>query len=143
MSDHEAVRELLALSAAGLLEADEERLVRQHAGECAACAGALEEFAALSEGLCALPAPAPPAYLVTRTAALMATERDRREGAVAAGVVAVFGFVFVLTVGQMLRVFLGDSVALGWIVFAVISSVFGAAAGLVLGSRRGMERSIV
>ena len=31
MSDHESVRGLLALSAAGLLDPDEERLVREHA----------------------------------------------------------------------------------------------------------------
>ena len=30
MSDHESVRALLALSAAGLLDPDEERLVREH-----------------------------------------------------------------------------------------------------------------
>ena len=80
MSDHEPVRQLLALSAAGLLDAGEERLVREHARQCAACAAELEEFAALSAGLSALPVPQPPADLVRRTAALLAAEADRRAG---------------------------------------------------------------
>ena len=38
MSEHESVRQLLALSAAGLLDSGEERLVREHARQCARCA---------------------------------------------------------------------------------------------------------
>ena len=67
MSDHESVRELLALSAAGLLDPDEERLVREHARQCAACAAELDAYATLSAGLSALPSPQPPADLVRRT----------------------------------------------------------------------------
>ena len=63
MSDHESVRELLALSAAGLLDAGEERLVRDHARQCAACAAELDDYATLSAGLSALPSPQPPADL--------------------------------------------------------------------------------
>ena len=70
MSDHESVRELLALSAAGLLDPGEERLVREHVRQCAACAAELDDYAALSAGLSALPAPQPPADLVSRTTAL-------------------------------------------------------------------------
>ncbi len=70
MSDHEQVRQLLALSAAGLLDAGEERLVRDHIRQCTACSAELEEFAALSAGLSALPVPQPSADLVRRTAAL-------------------------------------------------------------------------
>ncbi len=54
MSDHEHVRQLLALSAAGLLDPAEERQVREHARQCAACAASLDEFAALSAALSAL-----------------------------------------------------------------------------------------
>ena len=68
MSDHESVRELLALSAAGLLDPGEERLVRDHARQCAACAAELDAYATLSAGLSALPSPQPPADLVRRTA---------------------------------------------------------------------------
>ena len=143
MSDHQSVRQLLALSAAGLLDASEERLVREHARQCAACAAELDEFAALSAGLRALPVPQPPAYLVTRTSALLAVEADRRQGAVLAGASAIFALAFVLIVAQALRSLMGDSAALGWMLWAVMSSVFGTAAALVLASRRRLERSIV
>jgi len=143
MSDHDTVRELLALSAAGVLDASEERLVREHAHQCAACAAELEEFAALSTGLSALPSPLPPTDLVRRTSALLAVEADRRQGARLAGSAAVFAFAFVLLIGQALRVVVGDSAALAWLGWAAISSVLGTASALVLASRRRFERSIV
>lgn len=141
MSDHETVRQLLALSAAGLLEAREERLVREHTRQCAACAGELEEFASLTAGLSALPAPEPPAYLLARTSALAAAEADRRQGAILACGSAIFACVFVLLVGEVLRRLAGDSVALAWLLSALISSVFGAVSAVVLVSRRRLERS--
>ena len=49
-----------------------------------------------------MPAPQPPAYLVSRTTALVAAEADRRQGAMLAGGAAVFACVFVLLVGQTL-----------------------------------------
>ena len=143
MSDHESVRQLLALSAAGLLDAGEERLVREHAHECAACAAELDEFAALSAGLSALPAPQPPAYLLARTAMLLAAEADRRQGAAFAAGVSIFALVFVLVIGQTLRITAGYSAALVWLIWAVITSILGAASALVLASRRRPERSIV
>jgi hypothetical protein len=143
MSDHESVRALLALSAAGLLDPDEERLVREHACQCVECAAELEAYASLSAGLSSMPAPQPPAYLVSRTTALVAAEADRRQGAVFAGGAAVFACVFVLLVGQTLAPVVSDSAALAWLVWASISSVLGAACALVLASRRRLERSIV
>jgi predicted anti-sigma-YlaC factor YlaD len=143
MSDHEAVRELLALSAAGLLDAGEERLVREHARQCAACAAELDAFAVLSAGLAELPAPMPPADLVRRTSALLAAERDRREGAFLTGAAAIYTFVVVLLIGQTLRILEGDSAALVWLAWASISSVLGTGAALILASRRRLERSMV
>jgi predicted anti-sigma-YlaC factor YlaD len=143
MSDHESVRELLALSAAGLLDPDEERLVQEHARQCAACAAELDSYAALSAGLSALPTPRPPADLVWRTSVLLAAESDRRQGAFLAGVAAILAFVFVVSIGQTLRMLEGDSAAVIWLAWASISSVLGAAAALALATRRRLERSIV
>jgi predicted anti-sigma-YlaC factor YlaD len=143
MSDHQRVRQLLALSAAGLLDAAEDRLVRQHAHQCAACAAELDQFAALSDGLSALPTPQPPACLVGRTTALVAAEADRRQGAVLAGVAAVFACAFVLLVGLALRIVAGNTAAVAWLGWALVTSVLGAASALVLASRRRLERSIV
>lgn len=143
MSDHEIVRELLALSAAGVLDASEERRVREHAEQCAACAAELTEFAALSAGLSELPAPQPPADLVRRTAVLLAAEADRRQGAILAGVAAILATIVVLLAGQTLRVLASDSVALVWFGWVLISSVLGASSALVLASRRRLERSTI
>ena len=143
MSDHESVRQLLALSAAGLLDAAEERLVREHARQCAACAAELDEFAALAAGLSALPTPQPPAYLLARTTTLLAAEADRRQGVAFAAAAAIFAFVFVLLIGQTLRMVAGNTAALAWLLWAVMTSVFGAASALVLASHRRPERSIV
>jgi predicted anti-sigma-YlaC factor YlaD len=143
MSDHESVRHLLALSAAGLLDAGEERLVREHALQCAQCAANLDDYAALSAGLSELPAPHPPAYLVSRTAMLLAAEADRRQGAVFAGIASIFALVFVLLIGLTLRIVAGNTAALVWLIWAVITSMLGAASALVLASRRRLERSIV
>jgi predicted anti-sigma-YlaC factor YlaD len=143
MSDHESVRELLALSAAGLLNAAEERSVREHVRQCAACAGELDEFTALSAGLSALPSPQPPADLVRRTSALLAAEADRRQGAVFAGAAAIVALALVLLVGQALRTLMGDSAVLAWLGWATISSILGAASALVLVSRRRLERSTI
>src|ERR1035438_8353450 len=142
MSDHETVRQLLALSAAGLLDAGEERLVREHARQCAACAGELDEFGALSAGLRALPVPQPPPDLVRRTSMLMAVEAARRQGAFLAGGSAIFALAFVLLIGQTLRILAGDSAALMWLLWALVTSVLGAASAIVLASRRRIERSI-
>lgn len=143
MSDHESVRALLALSAAGLLDPDEERLVRAHVCQCDGCAAELEAYGSLSLELSNMPAPRPPAYLVSRTTALVAAEADRRQGAALAGGAAVFACAFVLLVGQMLRTMLSEDAALAWLVWVSISSVLGAACALVLASRRRPERSIV
>ena len=143
MSEHETVRQLLALSAAGLLDAAEERLVREHARQCARCAAKLDDYAALSAGLSALPCPLPLADLLRRTNSLVAAELDRRQGAAFAAAAAIFALVFVLLIGQTLRMVAGDTAALVWLLWAVITSVFGAASALVLASRRRLERSIV
>ena len=143
MSDHESVRELLALSAAGLLEPGEERLVRDHARQCAACAAELGDYAALSACLAALPSPHPPVDLVRRTSLLLAAESDRRQGALLAGTAAVFAFVFVLLIGQTLRILEGDYAAFVWLAWAFVSSILGTAAALALAGRRRLERSTI
>jgi len=72
MTTHETVRQLLALSAAGFLDAADERRVREHVRECAACAAALDDLAAVSADLCHLPTPVTPPDLLARTQARVA-----------------------------------------------------------------------
>jgi predicted anti-sigma-YlaC factor YlaD len=143
MSDHESVRHLLALSAAGLLDAAEERLVREHARQCARCAAKLDDYATLSAGLSALPCPLPLPDLLRRTNSVVAAELDRRQGAALAGGAAVFALAFVLVIGLTLRIVGGDTAALWWLVWVAVSSVFGAASALALASRRRLERNML
>jgi hypothetical protein len=143
MSDHETIRKLLALSAAGLLEPGEERLVREHVRQCAPCAAKLDDYATLSAGLSALPCPLPLPDLLRRTNMLVAAELDRRQGAVLAGTTAIFAFALVLLIGQILRMLVGDSAALVWLTWVVVSSILGAASALMLASRRRLERRTI
>ena len=80
MTTHETIRQLLALSAAGLLDAADDRRVRQHVQECAECAAALDDLAALSADLCRLPAPMAPPDLLARTEARVAAELAAQAG---------------------------------------------------------------
>jgi hypothetical protein len=87
---------LMALSPAGLLDATEERELRQHVNECPECAARLQSFAAIAQGLGSMPLPAIPADLAIRTQARMAEEltasADRRSGAVLAVAATLIGW---------------------------------------------------
>ena len=101
----EQVRDLLALSAAGLLDAPDARRVAEHVRECAACAADLESLGDVAVALGRLPAPHPPAGLVYQTQLAIAVETDRRQGArlaLAAGVLAWVIALATWELGQML-----------------------------------------
>ncbi len=111
MKSCESIAGLLALSAAGLLDAAEERLVRRHAGECVDCAAALESLGGIAAALAALPAPAPPADLSLRTQALVAAElaaaADRRLGGLLALAGAAIGSISWFALWDFYRVLTG------------------------------------
>src|SRR5713101_6323667 len=67
MSEHDAIRELLALAAADALEEKERRRVEAHLPGCAECSAKLDRFRVLGRGLRRLPTPQAPAMLVERT----------------------------------------------------------------------------
>src|SRR4051794_666905 len=79
MTPHDLMRPLLALSAAGLLDVTDERSVREHVRDCAACADELASLGALAEGLGSLPVPAPLPGLLARTQVRLAADREKRE----------------------------------------------------------------
>jgi anti-sigma factor RsiW len=89
--------ELLALSPAGLLDAAEERELREHVHDCAACAARLQSFAAIAQGLGSMPSPVIPADLALRTQARMEAEltasADRRSGTLLAVAATLIGWV--------------------------------------------------
>ena len=70
MTQHEQVRELLALAVAGALEPEEMGRIEQHAAACAECAQEMEAWRSLVQNLRRLPTPQPRAEVVERARAL-------------------------------------------------------------------------
>ena len=138
MNDHEAVSGMLALSAAGLLEAGDERRIREHARECAVCAAELESLGRVAAGLAALPAPAPPPDLVARTQARVAVERERKEAYLLSFAAAVCAGTVAAALCLQLQPYAGPWV---WFAGTAAPSLLGAGAVLVLASRTRAERS--
>ena len=136
MTDHDLVRPLFAVSAAGLLDAEGERRLREHTAGCEACRAELEAFAQLADGLRFMPSAPPPPDLLARTQARIAADADRREGARLATLTAILGAVLLLSLAYVLR-----SGVLVWVAWSFIPSVLGGAAALMLASRRRLERS--
>jgi len=111
MSEHESVRELLALASAGALEAREQRRVEEHVRECAACRRELEIWSGYAQGLRQLPQPAVPAQLVERTRSRLVHEHaaaaDRRWDALVLGALALFAWTVGLTFWFVARLLTG------------------------------------
>ena len=137
----ESIRDLLALSAAGLLDASEERRVAEHVRECAACTVELESLGAIAGALGRLPAPPPPAELVYQTQLLIAGEADRRQGNLLALSAGVLAWVIALATWQIARMLTGGAGYWIWLLWSTIAASLGAAASAVLISRRRTERN--
>lgn len=67
MNQHDDIRDLLNLAAAGALDAAAQRRVEDHLRQCAGCRAELESWQQLTGALEALPTPQAPAGLVERT----------------------------------------------------------------------------
>ncbi len=155
MTAHEETRSWLALSAAGLLDPGEERRLREHVRECAACAGELEALGALASGLRAQPAPAPSPELLARTAALaaaeLAAEAERRRGAGLALACVLAVWVSSLFSWSVYEILTGGAAALlrpnlagvlAWFAVSAICTCMAAPAAVALtAARRRLERS--
>src|SRR5580692_8073251 len=69
MSEHDKIRELLALAAAGALTAAEERQVAEHVRSCVSCSNELDAWRPIASELRRLPTPQPSSWLVQATLA--------------------------------------------------------------------------
>jgi hypothetical protein len=132
MSQHDSVRPLLAVSAAGLLDAAEERLVREHARDCADCAAELAALGELAAALAILPAPAPPPDLLARTQARIAADRDRREAQRLAVISALCAVTVCAALCVLLQPYLGPMI---WVTATAIPTIPAAAAAFLLTTR--------
>ena len=69
MSEHDKMRELLALAAAGALTSAEEKQVAEHVRSCIACSNELDAWQPIASELRRLPTPQPSSWLVQATLA--------------------------------------------------------------------------
>lgn len=154
MNEHEKIRELLPLAAAGALDANEEAQVNDHLRRCGDCAARLSTLQEIQTELRRIPTPQAPASLVTRTIALtqnrLIEESDRRGERKVMAAVLVFSWVLVAIswplaqfLGHGWMALLGSGFKEGWENFAVFTGLCwlaGAAAAVLLAARRQRER---
>jgi len=69
MSEHDKVRELLALAAAGALTSAEEKQVAEHVRSCVSCSNELNVWQPIASELRRLPTPQPSSWLIQATLA--------------------------------------------------------------------------
>lgn len=156
MTEHDEIRRLLSLAAAGALDATEDQRVAAHLRACPTCAAELASWQAIETGLRRIPTPQVPADLVARTIARaqmrFAEESDRRSERKMLALMTVFSWVFVALSWPLAQLLghgwlslLGLGFVQGWKNFAVFTAscwIAGAAAAILLAMRRDRERRI-
>jgi anti-sigma factor RsiW len=156
MSEHAAIRELLSLAAAGVLEPDEQRRVQQHVAVCDACRRELEVWQGYSRELVRLPAAVAPKYLAERTRARILAQRaaaaERRWDDIVLAVLILLGWTVSLVAWVVFRLFSGGMLSVlesGFVTISIwlgASTVFAwltaAVAAVMLGSRRAVRRMV-
>ena len=122
MSEHEKIRELLALAGAGVLTAAEEKQVVEHVRSCVSCANELETWRSIATDLCRLPTPQPSSRLVAATMARaeMKLAEQAEHDWNRRVMIFVVAFAWLLTVAS-------------WPVFHFVSGHFGSLLGPQLG----------
>lgn len=154
MSEHESVRAMLPLAAAGLLGPDELRRVEQHARTCEACRKDQETWSVYAQGLRKLPQPSAPAGLMERTRARIIQEHavaaGRRRHAWLLGALVVFGWTSSLAFWVVARALTGGVLTVmgvnlvsgvAWSLGSTLLAwTTAAAAAIMLGRGREMRR---
>lgn len=140
MSEHNKIRELLALFAAGALGSSEEERVDAHVRSCEACLKELEVWQAMAADLRRLPTPVAPARAVERTrwlaeASLEEQVEQRWQSKVMALVVA-FSWLLTIASWPLVRLLSGSVLGLldphlhrSWIGFAGFTALVWLAGG--------------
>lgn len=156
MSEHDKIRELLTLAAAGALTSAEEKQVAEHVRSCIACSHELEAWRSIAADLYRLPAPQPSSRLVQATLArAKAKLAEQAEGECNRRfTIFVVAFAWLLMVASwpVIRFVSGHSASLiwpqfgqTWISLAAFSALAWLAGGVVavtLAIRQGGERRL-
>ncbi|MGA7917808.1 MAG: zf-HC2 domain-containing protein [Candidatus Acidiferrales bacterium] len=154
MNDHEKIRELLTLLAAGVLEPREEKQVLDHLRTCEACGAELEDWKLLAGGLRRLPTPQPRALIVERARAQaqirLSEEFEHHWNRTV--MIGLLGFAWLVTLlsWPVVRFVSGGLLAMldprfshTWIVFAIFTAgawIAGGAAAVILSLQRRERR---
>ena len=157
MSEHDKIRELLALAAADALTSAEEKQVAEHVRSCIACSNELGAWRPIASELRRLPTPQPSSWLVQATLAraeAKLTEQAEHDWN-RRGMMALVAFAWLLTIASWLA-FRFATGALGslldlrfsktWIIFAAFTALgwlAGAVAAAMLAIRQRSERRLV
>lgn len=119
MSEHDKIRELLALAAADALTRAEEKQVAEHVRTCIACSNELGAWQPIASELRRLPTPQPSSWLVQATLAraqAKLTEQAERDWDRRV-MIFVVSFAWLLTIAS-------------WPIFYFVSERFGSLLGL-------------
>jgi anti-sigma factor RsiW len=107
MTEHEKLKELISLGAAGALGESEERALAVHVARCEECAAELENWRELGAALRRVPTPQAPAQLVERVRAQMVAqgfaEMERRQNFRVAAWLGLVGWTVTLASWPLLR----------------------------------------
>jgi anti-sigma factor RsiW len=153
MNQHDDIRDLLSLAAAGALDAAEQRQVEEHLRQCAGCRAELEFWQRLTGSLEALPTPQAPVGLVERTRrqleAKVSVQAERRSKRALLVWLTLLGWATTLLTWPLFQLFgsrLGgvldlspQGVTSAWIGYLVVSWMISALVAGMLGQRCQQE----
>ena len=157
MSEHDKIRELLALAAADALTSAEEKQVAEHLGCCIACSNELEAWRQIASELRGLPMPQPSSWLVQATLARAQakfTEQAEHDWNHRLMIVVV-AFAWLLTIASWavfhivsghFEKLLGPQFSHTWISFAAFTALewlAGGVAAVMLAIRQRGERRLL
>jgi anti-sigma factor RsiW len=142
MSEHDTIRELLALAAAGALTPAEEQRVAEHLQSCIACSNELEAWRPIARELRRLPTPQPSPWLAqatrARAEAELAEQAEHEWNRRVLTVVVAFSWLLTMASWPVWRVVSGRP-GIGLAVFTALGWFAGGVAAVLLAVRRRGE----
>jgi putative zinc finger protein len=157
MSEHDKIRERLALAAAGALTDAEEKQVAEHVRSCVSCSNELEAWQPIATELRRLPTPQPSPWLVQATLAraeAKLTEQAEHDWnrrviifvVTLAWVLTIASWAVFHVVSGRFESLLGPQFGHTWITFAAFTALewlAGGVAAVMLAIRQRGERRLV
>jgi predicted anti-sigma-YlaC factor YlaD len=154
MNEHDKIRELLALAAAGALTAAEEKRVAEHVQSCITCLNELDAWQPIVTGLRQLPTPQPSSRLAEATLARVEAKlaEQAEHDWTRRVIILVVALAWLMTIVSWVALHFvsgrfGSSLGpqFAWISFAAFTAlawVAGGVAAVMLGARQRGERGV-